>query len=684
MKKNDAIWFIVGTGTDVGKTVVAAALLRSIADAGMSVQAVKAVQTGCVAEKEGTLSAPDVAVYREACPGGRAGALVCFRDPCSPHLAAEREGGRLSAKKLASRVKLAATETDYTIVEGAGGLLVPLNESETMADFAALLGARIIVVASNMLGSINHTLLTLDALTHRGMEADAVVFVNTTRGGDDSLEQAIRLDNVATVSRMIPEACVVGLPYYEALIDPEDSGKRMEMWTDAAGRLRSVVRTFAKGVDSGEKGLSQSIVDFDTQHLWHPYAKTTPPPEVWTAKRTEGTRIILDDGRELVDGMSSWWAAVHGYNHPRLMRALREQLGKMPHVMFGGLTHEPAVALGEALLSLLPEGLSRIFYCDSGSVAVEAALKMSIQYQNALGRRGKRRIASAFGGYHGDTTGAMGVCDPVNGMHRNFEGLLPRQLFFDRPACPFDSDFDSGTLASVNQLFREHGDELAAVIIEPVVQGAGGMWFYHPEYLRWLRRLCDEYGVLLIADEIATGFGRTGRMFACEWAGIVPDIMCVGKALAGGVMTLAAVVAREDIAAAISADGVFMHGPTFMANPLACATATASLELLRSSPWRSRVEAIETRMRQGLEQCVDAEGIADVRVLGAIGVVETTTPVNVQALQRFFVDTWGVWIRPFANLIYIMPPFVTEDADIERLCRAHSTRLFFQSRDSGS
>jgi adenosylmethionine-8-amino-7-oxononanoate aminotransferase len=341
----------------------------------------------------------------------------------------------------------------------------------------------------------------------------------------------------------------------------------------------------------------------------------------------------------------------------------------MPHGMFGGLTHGPAARLGERLLRLAPDGLDRVFYVDSGSVAVEAAIKMALQYQQAAGRPAKHRLLAARGGYHGDTMGAMSVCDPVNGMHTLFAGMLARQLFVERPRCRFDLAFDEASLAPMREAFAAHGDEIAAVVIEPVVQGAGGMWFYHPEYLRGLRELCDEHGALLILDEIATGFGRTGRMFAAEWAGIAPDVMCVGKALTGGVMTLAAVLASETVAETISRRGAFMHGPTFMANPLACAVAVASLDLLTESPWRETVAGMERRIRDGLEPCRSLPGVADVRTLGGIGVVEMEREVNMPALQRFFVDR-GVWIRPFSRLIYMMPPFVASPEDLAKLTRA--------------
>ncbi|WP_434743709.1 adenosylmethionine--8-amino-7-oxononanoate transaminase [Micromonospora sp. SH-82] len=411
----------------------------------------------------------------------------------------------------------------------------------------------------------------------------------------------------------------------------------------------------------------EEILAADREHVWHPYASLPPQTPPYLVTEAQGVRLRLADGRELVDGMASWWSAIHGYRHPVLDAAVTDQLGRMSHVMFGGLTHEPAVRLARTLVELAPEGLERVFLADSGSVSVEVAVKMCLQYQRATGRPQRHRLGTWRGGYHGDTFHPMSVCDPVGGMHHLWTDVLPRQVFAPQPPSGFDTPPDPAYCTALAESVQRHADELAAVIVEPVVQGAGGMRFHHPEYLRVLREVTREHGVLLIFDEIATGFGRTGTMFAAEHAGVVPDVLCVGKALTGGYLSLAAALCTPEVARGISADGgVLAHGPTFMGNPLACAVAGASLGLLRSGDWAAEVSRLGAGLRAGLEPLRAAPGVHDVRVLGGIGVVQVDRQVDVPAATAAAVEC-GVWLRPFRDLVYVMPPYVTDDADLARI-----------------
>ncbi|QCQ93860.1 adenosylmethionine--8-amino-7-oxononanoate transaminase [Rhodococcus sp. SGAir0479] len=424
---------------------------------------------------------------------------------------------------------------------------------------------------------------------------------------------------------------------------------------------------------------SERIVQLDTTHLWHPYGAFPASTAPLVVESASGARLTLADGTELVDGMSSWWSAVHGYRHPVLDAAVTDQLGRMSHVMFGGLTHAPAARLAELLVEITPAGLDKVFLADSGSVSVEVAVKMCLQYWRSRGRPDKHRLITWRGGYHGDTFAPMSVCDPDGGMHSMWTDVLARQVF--APAPP--RDFDPSYVAEFERTVGEHRDELAAVIVEPVVQGAGGMRFHHPHYLSELRRICDEYDLLLVFDEIATGFGRTGELFAADHARVAPDVMCVGKALTGGYLTLAATLCTTEVAETISAGeaGGVMHGPTFMGNPMACAVAVAAVELLLSRDWRSEVAALGAGLERGLAAARDVPGVVDVRVLGGIGVVELDAPVDMQTATDAAVGA-GVWLRPFRNLIYAMPPYVCTAAEVEGIAAGMVAAARSQSQTS--
>lgn len=602
---------IYGTDTNAGKTVLTAALLRACLNRGFTAQAVKAVQTGCLAATgakgnvlgaSAALLAPDVLVYNDAAPGAEAFALSGFQDACSPHLAAGRAGGRLEADSMAAALRAIAKKAHITLVEAAGGLLAPLNGRECMVDIAALLKVPVLLAVPNRLGAVNHALLSLEAMRARGIEPAGFIMIGQPVSGEDipdrqalAVAYAIHKDNPQIIAHMGQAPCLAELPYLPILAHLSDilslsdmtdtldisaqiartgEAGRKKAWTELARRLEPVLDALVAPMTpvtdvNDYHGCADRVGELlacDREHLWHPYSSALTPLKTWLAERTDGPYIWLRDtaekndraehrsvGRKVVDGMSSWWSAIHGYNQPSILAALRKQAKIMPHVMFGGITHEPAVALAKKLLSMVPAGLEHVFLADSGSVSVEVALKMAVQYQQARGQAKKSLILTVRGGYHGDTLGAMSVCDPVHGMHGLFSSVLPRQIFAPRPECRFDQPYDPASALPVERLFQEQSGRVGALIIEPIVQGAGGMWFYHPMYLRRLRELCSEHGALLILDEIATGFGRTGKLFASDWAGITPDILCVGKALTGGTMTLAATLTNREVALGISA-----------------------------------------------------------------------------------------------------------------------------------
>jgi adenosylmethionine---8-amino-7-oxononanoate aminotransferase len=416
---------------------------------------------------------------------------------------------------------------------------------------------------------------------------------------------------------------------------------------------------------------ADEILALDQAHIWHPYSAINSDIPVFPVASANGVRIKLSDGRELIDGMSSWWSAIHGYNHPKMNKAIEDQLKSMSHIMFGGLTHQPAAELAKKLVEITPDPLQTVFFADSGSVAVEVAMKMAIQYWHAKDKSKKQKFLTVRNGYHGDTFGAMSVTDPENGMHSLFSEILAEQYFVDAPQCKFAEPCVEEDVQALAKVLKEQSHKIAAIILEPIVQGAGGMRFYSSEYLQRVRKLCDEHNVLLIADEIATGFGRTGKLFACEHANISPDIMCIGKSLTGGYLTLAATLTTREVSHSISnaAPGVFMHGPTFMANPLACSTALMSINILLNSDWQQKILKIERALKAGLADCMDLAHVEDVRILGAIGVIELKQPVDMRRIQKMFVDA-GVWVRPFGKLVYLMPPYIINEKDLVFLTEA--------------
>ena len=719
MVRASLIW---GANTGVGKTVVSAGLMRAAVQRRLAALYLKPVQTG-VPEEAGDgasvarLSGVGHMVGRHAGAllqpnegadsgnaASRAATLFAWRQPVSPHVAVATEGRAVDDEQLlrATRRTLGDFSSEggeFALVETAGGVASPAPSGSLQCAALRPLGLPALLVGDGNLGGISATICASESLTARGHALDAVVLLRADATSTPAADPALPdLGNAEALrTHFNGDGGVGGPPVFE--LPHPFAEESLPDWYERSrsqldGLLDLVLAKHAqRDAASGED--AESLLADDMRLLWHPYTSTTRPLPCLPVTRAAGVRLELSDGSQLIDGMSSWWAAVHGYAVPELDAAATSQLGRMSHVMFGGLTHGAAVGLGERLVECTPEPLRKVFLADSGSVAIEVAIKMALQYWKARGVSGRDRLLTVRGGYHGDTFGAMAVCDPINGMHAQiFGGVLPQHHFAPRPAPSFGAPCTDADVAEFRQLLENNRGEIAAVILEPIVQGAGGMRFYSAEYLKRVRAMCDEFGTLLILDCIATGFGRTGELFACEHAGISPDIMCVGKALTGGYMTLGATLATEDVADGASGgrDAAspipLMHGPTFMGNPLACAVASASVDLLHASPWRERVDAISEQLAAELAPVASSPAVANVRTLGAIGVVEMAEPLHVPSTQNLLA-AHGVWLRPFGKLLYTMPPFVMGSADLGRVTAGmragvEAAERGAQERDAGA
>ncbi|MDR2340725.1 MAG: adenosylmethionine--8-amino-7-oxononanoate transaminase [Puniceicoccales bacterium] len=668
---NSTAFFVTGTDTDVGKTQITAALLRHLLSSREQsagpIAAIKPIQTGC-----GEEITPDIDIYRQAIADlltschcrVRVDCLQKFKAACSPHLAATLEEKIIAIEPLLERLRAIVESNAVTLIEGAGGILVPINNNGfTMADIVAALDVPIVLVAPNRVGVLNHIFLTMAELARRSLAVAAIVLNQAIK---NTLPKELRHceDNICQVKNHFPSVPIISIPF--CLGGANARVRTMEKYL----RDQLPSNFFTRKISAFSAERLTTTLAFDREHLWHPYedlARSSPPLPVVSAR---GACLQLADGRLLIDGISSWWCAIHGYSHPQLNGAIENQLRSMAHVMFAGLTHDPAVELGQRLLKIAPRNLQKIFYADSGSIAVEVAMKMALQRARGIEKPEKQRFFALNGAYHGDTSGAMSLCDPSEGMHRRFSEILPRQIFLPRPSVPFGQTIDQALeRRRYEPFFKKHAIEIAGFFLEPIAQCAGGFWFYSADYLKLFKNLCDEYDILFIADEIATGFGRTGKLFACEWAGIEPDILCVGKGLTGGYMTLAATMTTQAVASAIARDGPLMHGPTYMANPLACAAACASLDLIAEGTWREKTYSIEKFLWNKLAHLVDHANVADVRILGSMGAVETRNPIDRPSLQKYCVD-YGVWLRPLTNVIYTMPAYVIANDQLGKITAA--------------
>ena len=634
------ILFVTGIGTGVGKSVVTGELARRLREAGRDVITVKLVQTGNVGRSE------DLELHRRMMGGVRfpeddAGltAPQIFAFPASAELAARLEGRRVDLRRIVRSVNACVRRHEIVLVESAGGLFVPLTAKTLAIDLAAKERWPVVLVTNGLLGSVNQTLAAVDALRRRGLAIRRIVY-----DWAPDVDPVIDADTPRTLVRVLRQWGI-------------------DAPVETLGRI---------DVPAEEQEIrkAEALSRYDRRRIWHPYASLKDPPPVRIAASASGTDVVLADGRRLVDAVSSWWCVAHGHNHPAIAEAIRRQSREMCHVMFGGFTHVPAVELAERLAAAAPRGLDRVFFADSGSIAVEVAVKMALQDQHARGRFRRTKMLALKGGYHGDTACAMALSDP-DGMHTLFAGMMPRHFFADKPSVPFGGRWSEGAVDSIREAVQRHRDEIAGIVCEPVMQAANAMNFYHPNYLRLMRELADENDFVLVFDEIAAGFYRTGSRWAAEAAGVRPDVMAVGKALTGGHITLAATLASAKVADTISngRPGAFMHGPTYMANPLACAAGVASLDLFVRSDYASRVKRIEGELRTGLAPARSLPNVCDVRVLGAVGVIEVRGMPARADIDRV-IDAHGVWLRPFSNFIYTMPPLVSDTATVGRIVAA--------------
>ncbi|MDR0351189.1 MAG: adenosylmethionine--8-amino-7-oxononanoate transaminase [Puniceicoccales bacterium] len=657
--------FVTGTDTDVGKTIIASALFRQAIKQGLKVAILKPIQTGC--NPNDFLS--DTYLYHRAVSDlpneYEIHCLEWFKTPCSPALAAKLEGRTIDLSNLISKIKEIGKKNDLLIMEGAGGILVPIDTNgSTMLNLMMALSTQVLVVAKNRLGAINNALLSINELKRNGLTIAAVIMNQPKFSAEDS--QYILDDNINQISSLSGLKCI-GIPFMKCLaskdiISPIDF--------ESIGNLMIDIGLFKKSTET-----SKNIIAFDRKHLLHPYDSPKNPQPVEHLIYAQSCELHTADGKQLVDGISSWWTAIHGHNNRQLNDHLIDQINKFSHIMFGGFTHEPAVELGQRLLEIVPKNLQKIFYSDSGSVAVEVAMKITIQYWQSIGNQNKTKFFSLAGGYHGDTLWAMSVCDPIDGMHRPFEAILPKQIFLPKPTHGFGKTFDKEKeIKKYEKFFVAYSQEIAGMIFEPIAQCAGGFWFYAKEYLEIFRNLCTKYHVLLIADEIATGFGRTGQMFACNFARIQPDIMCLGKGLTGGALSLGVTLTTEKITDSIGHGNPILHGPTFMANPLACSAGIASLSLLSKQDWHGQVLALQDQITIHLAQLKNLSGVKDQRVLGSIGVVEMDKPVDRERFTSFCLAK-GVWLRPVKNIIYLMPPYGLTKSQLAKILSTISEYL---------